>query len=257
MNSFNSVRKRFISLEISTFSYSDFLKELVLLGMDNCSSYICVANVHMLIEASIDENFRNIVNSANLVSPDGIPLSKGIEYLYGLKQERIAGMDILPDLLKISENENISVFFYGGTDQMLKNTYDFCLSKFPNLNIGGLISPPFRELTFDEEIQYINQINESGAGFVFVALGCPKQEKWMASMKGRINACMIGIGGALPVMIGMQKRAPKWMQNSGLEWMYRLFQEPRRLFGRYFKTNTIFIFLFIKEFLKVRVLKKA
>ena len=97
-------------------------------------------------------------------------------------------------------------------------------------------------------------INESGARLLFVVLGCPKQEKWMASMKGRISVCMVGIGGARPVMIGMQKRAPEWMQQYGLEWFYRLIQEPKRLFKRYLVTNTMFIILLAKYFTRKRIL---
>lgn len=250
-------RKRVISIDVTSQPYTRFLDDSINLALGFTSSYICVANVHMLVEASQDKDFSNIVNGADLVTPDGVPLAKSIQILHGIPQERVAGMDLLPDLLGSSEKKGIKVFFYGGTEAMLNRTKKFCKINYPKLNIAGCISPPFRPLIHEEEEEYVREINESGAGFVFVALGCPKQEKWMASMKGRINACMIGIGGALPVMIGIQKRSPKWMQNSGLEWMFRLYQEPRRLFGRYFKTNTVFIYLFIKEFLKVRALNKA
>lgn len=239
-----------LSLNLSKGTYSGFLESIVHLAESRNSSYICVANVHMLIEAHKDKRFGQVVNNADLVTPDGMPLAKGLEIMYGEKQDRVAGMDILPDLLKISEREKLKVFFYGGTQKMLDETERFCGNEYSKLKIVGLISPPFRELTDKEELKYINEINSSGANFLFVALGCPKQEKWMASMKGRINTCMIGIGGALPVMIGMQKRAPKWMQNASLEWMYRFGQEPKRLFKRYIYTNSLFLYLFSKEYLK-------
>lgn len=251
------MKYKLISINISNFQYIEFVNRILSLGLVKSSSYVCVANVHMLIEAYRDPEFAEVVNDANLITPDGMPLAKGIELLYGHKQERAAGMDLLPDLIMGCQKQGISVFFYGGTQKMIDKTAAFCVENYPFLKVAGLISPPFRQLSVEEENGYIEQINSSGAGFVFVALGCPKQEKWMASMKGRINACMIGIGGALPVMVGIQKRAPQWMQNSGLEWGFRLIQEPRRLFGRYFKTNTIFIYLFIKEFIKFRILKKV
>lgn len=251
------VRRRVISLDITSQPYSKFIDDSLNFALGFVSSYVCVANVHMLVEASLDVSFSNIVNGADLVTPDGVPLAKSIAILYGINQDRVAGMDLLPDLLSSSEKNGIKVFFFGGTEAMLNNTMKFCKNNYPQLKIAGSISPPFRPLIPQEEEDFVREINESGAGFVFVALGCPKQEKWMASMKGRINACMIGIGGALPVLIGMQKRAPIWMQNNGLEWAYRLYQEPRRLFGRYFRTNTIFIYLFIREFIKLRILKKV
>jgi N-acetylglucosaminyldiphosphoundecaprenol N-acetyl-beta-D-mannosaminyltransferase len=129
---------------------------------------------------------------------------------------------------------------------MLERTRLYLQKNFPQLPIAGLYSPPFRPLSSLEEEQIIDTINRSGAKFVFVALGCPKQEKWMASMKGRVQACMIGIGGALPVLVGMQKRAPRWMQKTGLEWFYRMVQEPGRLFKRYAVTNTLFLWLLLK-----------
>ncbi len=246
-------KKKLIGVGINSGSYREFLRTLQKFSFNKKSSYICVANVHMLIEAYKDEEFKAIVNNAALVTPDGMPLAKGIQILYGEKQERVAGMDLLPDLLGISEKENLNVFFYGGTQEMLDQTKSYCKKEYPLLNMAGMISPPFRLLTLEEENEFIERINSSGANFVFVALGCPKQERWMASMKGRVNACMIGIGGALPVMIGMQKRAPKWMQDASLEWLYRFGQEPKRLFKRYFYTNSLFLFLFSKEYLKTKL----
>jgi N-acetylglucosaminyldiphosphoundecaprenol N-acetyl-beta-D-mannosaminyltransferase len=114
--------------------------------------------------------------------------------------------------------------------------------KYPRLRIGGMISPPFRALTTEETDAYIDQINGSGAQLLFVSLGCPKQEKWMAMHHQRIHAVCLGVGGAFPVMAGFQQRAPKWMQNWALEWFYRLMLEPKRMFGRYLKTNSLFIY---------------
>lgn len=244
------MRKKLISIYITCKSYYKFLEDLKILASKRMSSYVCVANVHMLIEAYNNKGFADVVNNADMVTPDGMPLAKGLNTLYGIEQERVAGMDLLPDLLKVSESQQINVFFYGGTQETLDRTLEYCTENYPNLNIVGLISPPFRELSRDEEEDYIELINESKAGFVFVALGCPKQEKWMAGMRGKINACMIGIGGALPVMVGLQKRAPLWMQKTSTEWLFRLSQEPKRLFKRYAYTNSLFIYLMLKEKIK-------
>lgn len=240
--------KHIISLFISTGSYASFIDRILELARKKQSSYICVANVHMTIEAYWDKKFADFVNKADLVTPDGMPLAKAMKLLYGIQQDRVAGMDLLPDLLKKAEEENLGVFFYGGTDEMLRKTKVFVQETYPNLKEQAYYSPPFRALTAEEEISVIQRINDSGAHLVFVALGCPKQEKWMAGMKGKINACMLGIGGALPVMVGMQKRAPQWMQKLSLEWLYRLIQEPRRLFKRYFVTNTLFVWQLFKAF---------
>lgn len=239
--------KKIVSLNITTDTYSNILKNIIQLSNCRLSSYICVANVHMCIEAYDDAEFQNIVNNADLVTPDGMPLAKGIQWLYGTEQERVAGMDLLPDLLKECEKQSLKVYFYGGSENTQKSTELFIHQNYTKLEAVGYYSPPFRKLSSEEEIQIIHNINNSGAQLVFVALGCPKQEKWMASMKGKINACMIGIGGALPVLIGEQKRAPQWMQNLSLEWFYRFMQEPKRLFKRYAYTNSKFIFLLLKQ----------
>ncbi|WP_157097890.1 WecB/TagA/CpsF family glycosyltransferase [Niabella ginsenosidivorans] len=241
------MKKKLISIDVSIGTYREQLLQLTRLGENHRSSFVCVANVHMLVEAHKDASFAAVVNSADMVTPDGMPLAKGIKLLHGISQERVAGMDLLPDLLSTAGSSGISVFFYGGTRAMLNKTKEYCANHFPLLRVAGLISPPFRPLSEQEKQEDIAEINASGAGFVFVALGCPKQEKWMAAMHGRVHACMIGIGGALPVMIGLQKRAPVWMQKMSLEWLYRLLQEPKRLFKRYAITNTVFIYLFFKQ----------
>lgn len=244
--------KHIISLSITTGSYASFIDRILELAQKKQSSYVCVANVHMTIEAYWDSKFAEMVNKADLVTPDGMPLAKAMKLLYGIQQDRVAGMDLLPDLLKKAEEENLGVFFYGGTDEMLQKTKTFVQATYPTLIQQAYYSPPFRSLTDKEETEVIEMINSTGIHLVFVALGCPKQEKWMASMKGRINACMLGIGGALPVMIGMQKRAPMWMQRLSLEWLYRLFQEPKRLFKRYFVTNSLFLWLLFKAYITTK-----
>ena len=244
------MQKKVISINVSLNSNSEIVNQISLLAQKKESSYVCVANVHMCIEAKQDVSFANVVNDANIVTADGMPLVISLKLIYGIKQERVAGMDLLPDLLKESEKKSLNLFFYGGTEEMLLTTKKFINQQYPQIKKHYYYSPPFRKLSIEEENDVINKINESEANIVFVVLGCPKQEKWMASMKGKINACMIGIGGALPVMIGTQKRAPLWMRKASLEWLYRFLQEPRRLFKRYLITNSLFIFLIVKEIYK-------
>ncbi|KEO71825.1 WecB/TagA/CpsF family glycosyltransferase [Anditalea andensis] len=249
-------RKKLIAIDIDMGSYQDFIYRLVGLASYRTSSYTCVANVHMLVEAYKNKDFAKVVNQADVITPDGMPIAKGMNLIYGVQQDRVAGMTLLPDLLHASLKHDLSVFFYGGTAEMLYQTEKYCKKTLPGLKIAGVYSPPFRPLTAAEETEIIDRINASGAHFVFVALGCPKQEKWMASMKGRINACMVGIGGSLPVMIGMQKRAPDWMQRNSLEWLFRLTQEPKRLFKRYAITNHTFLYLLFRTYAKQGFKKK-
>lgn len=251
------MRKDLLGSIISLGSYSFFIKQICLLANKGQSSYICVANVHMLIEAYNNKIFASIINNADLVTPDGMPLTWGLKLVHGIEQDRVAGMDLLPDLLTEASKCELPVYFYGGTQAMLDQTGVYINQQYPSLKVAGMYSPPFRPLTAEEDQQIVHRINTSGAKMVFVALGCPKQEKWMAAMKGRINATMIGIGGALPVMVGMQKRAPEWMQKASLEWLYRLSQEPQRLFKRYAVTNTTYLWLLAKAVVSKKLLKVA
>ncbi len=251
------MKKQLISIDITTGSYTSFIDRLIDLAQSGKSSYVCVANVHMLVEAYNDTSFADVVNNADIVTPDGMPLTWGLKIIHNLTQDRVAGMDLLPNLLSATSKKNMPVFFYGGTQGMLDQTELFIKQNFPFLNVAGMISPPFRKLSHEEEEEIIEKINSSGAQMIFVALGCPKQEKWMASMKGRIQATMIGIGGALPVMVGMQKRAPEWMQKASLEWLYRLSQEPQRLFKRYAVTNTTYLWLLAKALASKKMSRAA
>ena len=243
-------KKRIISIDVSNGTYNQFVGAIMEYAKAKISSYVCVANVHMLLEAHESKEFQGVVNSADIVTPDGMPLAKSFDFLYKQKQDRVDGMSLLPRLLSESEKDGLSVYFFGGAQSTLDATSDFIKVNYPQLKVAGLFSPPFRPLTEEEKIGIAKKITDSGANMVFVVLGCPKQEKWMAEMKGKIPAIMLGIGGALPVLVGQQKRAPQWMQKSSLEWLYRLAQEPRRLFKRYFTTNTKFIYLITKEILR-------
>ena len=240
--------KSVVSLNIDLISYRDALSKIIHMAKQKRHGYVCFANVHMTIEAYEDKNFADQVNKSTLVLSDGAPLAKAIGFFYGLKQERIAGMDAFPDLLKLAEDNNLKVFFFGSTDEVLKGITSRIERDHPKLSIAGSYSPPFNGSPNDEKS--VNTINETSPDLVFVALGCPKQEKWMASNFNKTKGVLLGVGGAFSVYAGLNQRAPKFMQDFALEWLYRLYQEPRRLFKRYFKTNSIFIYLVLKQKLR-------
>jgi N-acetylglucosaminyldiphosphoundecaprenol N-acetyl-beta-D-mannosaminyltransferase len=246
-------KQKLISIKISIQNFNYFVDKIISLGSNKQTSYVSIANVHMCIETYIDSTFKTIVNNSDLTTPDGMPLVKALKWLYGIKQEKVSGPDLMPEVLKAAEKENLNVYFYGSTEEVLEKLVSFCAEKYPNLSISGVNSPPFRQLTATEIQADIDKINNADTNIVFVALGCPKQEKWMSDMKGKINACMIGVGGAFPMLVGIEKRAPLWMQKYMLEWFYRLIQDPKRLFKRYFVTNSIFIYLVIKEKIKLTI----
>lgn len=236
-----------IDSAISLGSFEDFVSRILALGKRNESTYTCCANVHMVVEAHRNPDLRAIVNNADLVTADGMPLAKIIKLQYRIDQERVAGMDLFPALLKRAAREEGKVYFYGDTDEVLQQLSKQVLAEFPDLYISGMESPPFRQLTAEEKRATITRINGSGAHLVFVALGCPKQETWMAEHRGLIEASMIGIGNAFRTYIGLEMRAPAWMQRASLEWLYRLIQNPGRLWKRYVVTNSLFLLLAIRK----------
>ncbi|GGB20206.1 WecB/TagA/CpsF family glycosyltransferase [Puia dinghuensis] len=246
-------RDKLIHFDLSLGEFSSFLPNMIDLARQRSSATVCVANVHMFVEAYRDRDFSKVINNADIVTPDGKPLTWGLRILNGIRQERVAGSDILPQLLRECEKQQLSVFFYGGSKALLDETSRFLGARYPGLKVAGFYSPPFRALTEEENAAVISRINDAAPNVVVVVLGCPKQEKWSACMKGKINSVMIGFGGALPLLIGTQKRAPLWMQHSGLEWLYRLYVEPRRLFKRYAVTNTLFVYIILKEFVRLKV----
>ena len=211
------------------------------------SRMVCAANVHMLMEAHARPDFARILSSSDLVTPDGMPLVWMMRQLGARQQERVAGMDLLPALCRLAQDRNLSVYFLGSTPQVLARMRERLQRDVPRMRIAGMESPPFRPLSPPEEDQLVDRINESGANFVMVSLGCPKQERWMHAQRGKIHGVMLGLGGAFPVYAGTTSMAPQWMRDGGIEWLYRLMQEPRRLAGRYLTTNLPFAVLALRQ----------
>jgi N-acetylglucosaminyldiphosphoundecaprenol N-acetyl-beta-D-mannosaminyltransferase len=240
-------KRKVLTSLISTGTFNDFTENIFQLAEKKQSSYVCFANVHMVIEAYKDKSFNKILNEADIAAPDGSPLSKVMLLIDKFKQERVCGMDLLPVLLTEAEKRNKSVYFYGSTDDVLSAIQKRIRAELPSLRVAGAYSPPFRTLTEAEDQEIINNINQSGADLVFVALGCPKQEKWMAAHKGKVQACMLGVGQAFLVYAGLEKRLPQWARDLSLEWIYRLYLEPNRLWKRYLTTNSQFIYLCLKQ----------
>ena len=243
------VKESVFTFPVTTGSYQAFIEEIFALSEKKASSYVCFANVHMVVEAYRDAAFNSVVKHADIVTPDGKPVALFLRLLKGINQVRVCGLDVFPDLLREAEARGKSIYFYGTTDDILSKMKEKAHQEFPSLNISGSYSPPFRTLSEEEKEDIIKIINDTNPDLVCVALGCPKQENWMASHKGKINGCMLGLGHAFNVYAGEAKRSPKWMQQLSLEWAYRLYQEPGRLWKRYFYTNSLFLLLTLKYYL--------
>lgn len=208
---------------------------------DLSGDYMCVSNVHTTVTASENEEYRAIQNGGIMAIPDGGPLStvgkkRGCE-----KMDRTTGPSYMGEIFKISVQKGYRHYFYGSTDETLEKLYQELTKTYPGLQIAGMYSPPFRPMTDEEDAAIIERINETKPDFVWVGLGAPKQEKWMAAHQGKIDGLMVGVGAGFDYYAGNIQRAPEWMQKHNLEWLYRLIQDPKRLFKRYLVTNTKFI----------------
>ena len=207
--------------------------------------YICVSNVHTTIMAHDNPAYRNVQNSAAIALPDGKPLSVVSRKRGYTEAERVTGPDLMGELF--ARENGLKHFFYGDKEETLQILQQKLKEKYPDIPIAGMISPPFRSLSQEEEKAYIQQINDSGADIIWIGLGAPKQENWMYEHQGMFQGVMIGVGAGFSYHAGLIKRAPEWMQKMSLEWFYRLMQDPVRLFKRYFTTNLKFMLLEAKD----------
>jgi N-acetylglucosaminyldiphosphoundecaprenol N-acetyl-beta-D-mannosaminyltransferase len=241
--------KSVIGFPVTAVTFDKQIAILMEWAKSHLSKVVCIANVHMLIEGHRSQGFAQVLQGADLVTPDGMPLVWMLRLMGAIEQDRVAGLDVLMAACRAATDEKVSVFFLGSQSAILNRIRTRLQQDFPDLEIAGMEPLPFRPMTQAEDEAVIKQINQSGAGLVFVSLGCPKQEIWMANHRGQINAVMIGLGGAFPVYAGLHKRAPEIVRSLGFEWLYRLIQEPRRLWGRYSSTIPVFIWLAVKQLL--------
>jgi N-acetylglucosaminyldiphosphoundecaprenol N-acetyl-beta-D-mannosaminyltransferase len=235
--------QKVLNVPIAALSFAEQIQLILDWANSRQSKMVCVANVHMLMEAHWKPLFARVLADADLRTPDGMPLVWMMQLLGVAKPERVAGMDIFQALCQKAQKKDLSVFFVGSEPEILDQIRDRLHRDFPNLHIAGMAPLPFKPLPITIDRDLVQTINNSGARLVFVSLGCPKQEHWMHQHRGKIKAVMIGLGGVFPVYAGLQSRAPSWMRWAGLEWVYRLMQEPQRLWWRYFKTIPPFLWL--------------
>lgn len=238
---------------IDALSWDEAVGQIAQWAAARESRYVCICNVHSVVTTTRDVEFKIAVNNADMATPDGAPVAWALRRLGHPSQERINGPDLMMKYLAEAERLGQRIFFYGSTEATLERLLVALRGQFPDLQVAGTCSPPFRPLSLLEDEEILGKINSSGANVVFVGLGCPKQEKWMAEHRGRIHAVMIGVGAAFDYHAGVVKRAPLWWQRNGLEWLYRLGSEPRRLFRRYMVTNTLFVVGFLRQFVLAKL----
>ncbi len=251
------MKTKILSSFIDSTNYKhtyDCIKNFILTSKS--PNYITVNNVHTIVEGVIKPNYGRIINNGFMALPDGRPLSLIAHWKGDKSMERVFGPTLMEKILDWGQKNQIRHFFFGSTEFILKKMSIIIQKQYPEAIICGFISPPFRTLSQEENLQYISKINDLNPDIIWIGLGAPKQEKWMYQNFEKLNnGIMIGIGAGFDYLAGEINHAPDWMKNYSLEWVYRLIQEPKRLWKRYLITNPLFIFMNILELLNLKTYK--
>jgi N-acetylglucosaminyldiphosphoundecaprenol N-acetyl-beta-D-mannosaminyltransferase len=217
------------------------------------SHYVCITNIHGIVESQRDSELRQIHNNAGLVTPDGMPLVWASHLLGFRSVERVYGPDLVLALCERSAGRGYRHYFFGGPPGVAERMAECLEQRFPGLVVAGTYAPPFHPLTVEDDDRIVQAINETRPDIVWVGLSTPKQERWMAAHVGRVSAAaLIGVGAAFDFLSGSKRQAPRWMQRNGLEWFFRVMTEPRRLWRRYATNIPAFLGLFLAQVMRLR-----
>ncbi len=233
-------------------SYADATERVLDWAKRGESRYVCVTNVHVVMEGYDCAEYRSMVNQGDLITPDGVPLVWSLRALGVPTATRVYGPDLTLHICEQAAKEGVKIGLYGGTEASIADFVKVLHARFPGIEVPCVISPPFRALTPEEDAAYTQAIIESGAQLLFVGIGCPKQERWMAAHKGVLPLPMLGVGAAFDFHSGRVKQSPAWMQPLGLEWLFRFLMEPRRLWRRYAWHNPRFVIFFLWQLITAK-----
>lgn len=236
---------------IDALNWNEAIELISSWGINRESRTVCLCNAHSSVTATNNKSLADSLANSDMVLPDGSPIAWMLRKKGFKHQHRIAGPDLMAKLCNSIDNTDLGVFLFGSTPETLQKLEHYINSNFPNLRLKGKLSPKYGDWSTEDESIYIKTINDSGAGIVFIGLGCPKQEIWMAKNRENVHGVMLGVGAAFDFHAGTIKRAPIIMQKFGLEWLHRLLSEPGRLWKRYFITNTRFIYLASRELFNI------
>lgn len=240
-----------LGTRVDVIDYDQAVRRIIGWAHQRYSGFVCAANVHVVMEGFDDSRYRDMINSADMVTPDGMPLVWMLR-VRGCQASRVYGPDLMRLLLTACEADGLSIGLYGGSPRVLDRLIAAIQKQHPNLSIVYACAPPFRELTAGEDTRIVEDIKDSGAQLLFVGMGCPKQERWIIKHQGVIPAPMLGVGAAFDFIAGAKRYAPAWLQRMGLEWLFRLLTEPRRLWRRYVVHNPRFVVFTALQLLGVK-----
>jgi N-acetylglucosaminyldiphosphoundecaprenol N-acetyl-beta-D-mannosaminyltransferase len=240
-----------LGMKVNVLTYRRVIKTCLAWSSARQSRYVAIATVNNVMESYDNPGFKEVMNQADLVTSDGMPLVFALRALGAREARRVYGPDLTPLLLLAAEKAGVPVGLYGSSPEVVERLKEVIAQRWPRLTLAYTFSPPFRPLTPAEDEEITASINNSGARILFVGLSTPKQERWMAAHRGKVSAVMLGVGAAFDFLAGSKPQAPRWMMHSGLEWLFRLGTEPRRLAMRYIRHNPRFMWLFARQLMSV------
>lgn len=230
-----------INMDLAVTTLSDWLQT-------GESTYVCITGVHGVMECQRDPALLSILNSAGMTTPDGMPMVWASKWAGATQVDRVYGPDLMLEVCRMAADKGWRCFFYGGMPGVAERLAGILRERFPGLPVAGSYSPPFRDLTLEEDAEVIELINRADVDLLWVGLSTPKQERWMSAHRDRLNSrVMLGVGAAFDINSGAVKQAPRLLQRSGLEWLFRLIQEPRRLWRRYLRNNPAFVMRILRN----------
>ncbi len=236
------VRHEVLGTLVSCVNIDEAISTIDAWIQDGQRQYVCVANVHLVVEGCRDPKLRGILSDSGMTVPDGAPLAWILKWSGRRETGRVRGPDLLPRVCAHSVPRGYSHYFYGGTETVVEDLIRRLRCVSPGLKVAGACTPPFRDLSPEEDAAAVREINDANPDIVWVALGAPKQERWMATHRAALSApVLVGVGAAFDFLSGHKREAPLWMQQIGMEWLFRLCSEPSRLWRRYLVTNLVFL----------------
>lgn len=242
-----------LGVRVDATDYERCVSQILRWASPEHSRYVCFGTVSAIMGGCDSRDYREALDRADLVTSDGMALVWLLRWLGVPGATRVYGPDLMPLALAAAAEAGIPVGFYGGTETTLARLVARVRTRFPNLRVAYASSPPFRSLTAEEDSHAIEEIARAGVRILFVGLGSPKQDLWMHAHVGRIHAVMLGVGAAFDFFAGTKPQAPRWMQRTGLEWLFRLATEPKRLWRRYLQHNPRFVVLALRQLLRTRL----
>ncbi len=238
-------------VDVSATTYQEVVDATVSAVRNDEPAIVSLHAAHAVVTAADDPKLNQRVNDFQIVAPDGQPVRWALNRLHGARlRDRVYGPELMLRLCQRAAEEGISIYLYGSSPEVIAALCSRLPDKYPGLEIAGAESPPFRVLSPEEDAEMVQRINSSCAGIVFIGLGCPKQDHFAYEHRHTIEGVQVCVGAAFDFHAGNKKMAPAWMQRRGLEWLFRLWEEPGRLWKRYLVTNTLFLQKFCAQYLR-------